>query len=85
MKKILTIIILLSFLITFIGFIGCGPKSASKETMDQLEEAKSACESAKAEVKNLESQIEELKKEKTAKEAKIVELEKQLQELKGGK
>lgn len=85
MKKLLTIFILLSFLFSFSAFLGCGPKYASKETMDQLEEAKNACESAKSEVKNLEQQIEELKNEKAAKEAKIAELEKQLKDLKGEK
>lgn len=85
MKKIFAIVILLSFLVSFIAFVGCGPKYASKETMAQLEEAKKACESAKSEVKNLEKQIEELKNEKAAKEAKVAELEKQLGDLKGEK
>ncbi|MCK4585233.1 hypothetical protein KAU13_07450 [candidate division WOR-3 bacterium] len=85
MKKFFTILILLSFIVSFIGFIGCGPKYASRETMAELEEAENACESAKSEVKKLEMQIEELKKEKAAKEAKVVELEKQLDELKGKK
>jgi len=83
MKKILTLAIVLAVLVSFFGLTGCGPKYASKETLDQLEEAKSACESAKSEVKSLEKQIEELTNEKAAKEAKVAELEKQLEELKG--
>jgi len=84
MKKILTLLLILSFVISLMGFVGCGPKYASQETLDELEEAKSACESAKAEVKNLETQIEDLKNEIAAKEVKVTELEKQLEELKGG-
>ncbi|MCK4234117.1 hypothetical protein KAU34_05485 [candidate division WOR-3 bacterium] len=83
MKKLLILLILFSFTVSFVGFIGCGPKYASEETMTELAEAKSACEAAKAEVKSLEKQIEQLKEEKVAKEAKIIELEKQLEELKG--
>ncbi|OQX56651.1 MAG: hypothetical protein B5M53_00285 [Candidatus Cloacimonas sp. 4484_209] len=85
MKKFFAILIMLSFIISFTALIGCGPKYASKETMDQLQEAKSACESAKSEVKSLESQINELKNEKAAKEAKVVDLQKQLDELQGKK
>ena len=82
MKKFISLVILISLLVSFVGFIGCGPKYASKETMAELEEARDACEKAKAEVKSLETRIEDLKQEKTAKEARIVELEKQLEELK---
>ena len=83
MKRILTVLILLSFVFSFIGLIGCGPKYASQETMSRYEEAKIACESAKLGVKNLQSKIEELKTEKAAKEAKVTELEKRLEELQG--
>ncbi len=83
MKRILTVLILLSFVFSFIGLIGCGPKYASQETMSRYEEAKTACESAKLEVKNLQSKIEDLKTEKAAKEAKVTELEKRLEELQG--
>jgi peptidoglycan hydrolase CwlO-like protein len=83
MKKIISLVILVSLIISFVGVFGCGPKYASKETMAELEEAQAACEKAKAEVKSLETRIEDLKEEKAAKEARIVELEKQLEELKG--
>ncbi len=83
MKRMLTITVVAIVLISFLGLIGCGPKYASKETLDQLEEAKSACESVKSEVKSLEKQIEDLQNEKAAKEAKVAELEKRLEELKG--
>jgi peptidoglycan hydrolase CwlO-like protein len=83
MKKIITAAILISFIVSLFGIMGCGPKYASQETMDELEEARQACASVKAEVKELEEEIENLKKEKAAKEAKVKELEKQLEKLEG--
>ncbi len=83
MKKFVTILFLLSFVIALMGTIGCGPKYASKGTLAELEEAKQACESAKMEFKDLEKKIEQLKEEISSKEAKIVNLEKQLETLKG--
>jgi septal ring factor EnvC (AmiA/AmiB activator) len=83
MKKFLVLIILLAFVATYFGAVGCGPKYASKETLAELEEAEAACEAAKMEVKNLEKKMEQLKEDIAAKEARIVELENQLKELKG--
>jgi peptidoglycan hydrolase CwlO-like protein len=85
MKRVLALIILLAFAVSYFAFVGCGPKYASKETLAELEEAEKACEAAKMEVKNLEKKMEQLKEDITAKEARIVELEMQLNELKGKK
>lgn len=83
MKKSIATVILISFIVSLFSLFGCGPKYASQETMDELEEAREACASVKAEVKDLEEEIENLKKEKAAKEEKVAELEKQLEKLEG--
>jgi len=57
-----------------VALVGCGPKSASKETLSQLDEAKAAVESAKSRKAELEKRLKEAN-------AKISELEKQIRDL----
>ncbi len=60
---------------------GCGPKGASRETLDRLSEAKMACQSAETRAKNLEAQRIKLEEELARKQASLGDLQKQLQEL----
>jgi len=74
MKKWLPVIVVIALL------FGCGPKGASQETIDRLNEAKIACESAEARAKNLEAEKIKLEEELAKKEAALENLQKQLEE-----
>jgi peptidoglycan hydrolase CwlO-like protein len=70
MKKTLALVLLA------IVVIGCGPKMATKETMDALAEARAALEAA-------EAKIEEMTEEKGALEAMMADLTADIEKLEG--
>lgn len=78
MRKIFPLIILSSFVM----ILGCGPKGASKKTMDELNEVKWAAESAEEKAENLKRERERAVDEKSDKEKGIMELEEELDSLK---
>ena len=75
MKKLLPFVLILIF--------GCGPKMASKDTIDRLEEARISCESAEAKAKGLEAKRIMLEEELARKKAVLEELQKELGKKKG--
>ena len=78
MRKIFPLIILSSFVM----ILGCGPKGASKKTMDELNEAKWAAESAEEKVESLKRERERAVDEKGDKEERAMELQEELDSLK---
>ena len=77
MRKIFPLIIISSFVM----ILGCGPKGASKKTMDELNEVKWAAESAEEKAENLKRERERVVDEKSDKEKRIMELEEELDSL----
>ena len=75
MKKLLPFVLILIF--------GCGPKMASKDTIDRLEEAGISCEAAEAKAKGLEAKRIMLEEELARKKAVLEELQKELGKKKG--
>ena len=71
MKRILLALSLLGAL----ALTACGPKTASKETLEELNKAKSAYEAAKQRKAELEAEIEKLRQEKSTKEAELQRLQ----------
>ena len=69
MKKMLAVLLLA------IIVVGCGPKMATQETLDALNEARAALEAAQAKIAELEGAIDELRAQKAALEQEIIELE----------
>lgn len=63
------------------GGLNCGPRKASKETLTQIDELKSAIESAKAKKSELEAKIADLKKDLDRKDTVINQLESELDSL----
>jgi predicted polyphosphate/ATP-dependent NAD kinase len=61
--------------------IGCGPKGASRDTLDRLGEAKIAAESSEAKAKDLEAKRIKLEGEKTQKEQRVKELKAEIESL----
>ena len=72
MRKILAVILLA------IVIIGCGPKMATQETLDALNEARAALEAAQAKIADLEGAIDELNAQKAALEQEIMDLEEEI-------
>jgi len=64
-----------------VGGLSCGPRKASKETLSQIDELKSAIESAKAKKIELEGKIEALRKDLDRKNTEINRLESELDSL----
>ena len=56
---------------------GCGPKMASQETLNQLEECRQAAASAQQRIAELEAQISELKQQIPQTQQEIQKLEAQ--------
>ncbi len=54
---------------------GCGPKMASQETLNQIEECQQAAASARQKIADLEAQIAQLKKQIPAKQQEIQQLQ----------
>jgi septal ring factor EnvC (AmiA/AmiB activator) len=65
----------------FLAGLSCGPRKASKETLSQIEELKSAIESAKAKKSELATKIESLKKDLERKDTVINQLESEIDSL----
>jgi predicted nuclease with TOPRIM domain len=78
-KRFLTTLLVLGFSLSLLG-TGCR-RYASKELMDQLEEARLAAEAAEVRVAELEAELSRLEEEKAAKEARVEELKAEIQEL----
>jgi peptidoglycan hydrolase CwlO-like protein len=75
MKKIFAVV-LLAILI-----IGCGPKMASKETLDVLAEARAALEAAESRIADLEDEIATLESMKSELAMEIQKLENDIEEV----
>lgn len=71
-KRFIATLLVLGLSFSILG-TGCR-RYASKELLDQLEEARLAAEAAEARVAELEAELSRLREEKAAKEARIEEL-----------
>ena len=74
LRKMGLLLILASLCVSLLFTVGCAPKGTKTETMTELEEARAACESARATAKDLELRRMDLEEEKEAKEAELAKL-----------
>jgi len=65
MKKIFSLLLIAGFVV---GFLGCGPKGASKEQLSKLAELKAAAETLEGQLKDLEAERAKLEQEKFEKQ-----------------
>jgi len=65
----------LVFTLAMVATTGCGPKMASQETLNQLEECQQAVASAKAKAAELEAKIAQLKQQIPQAQQEIQQLE----------
>jgi len=68
--------------LALVASTGCGPKMASQETLNQLEECQQAVASARAKVANLEAEIARLKQQIPQEQQKIQALQAERDSLK---
>jgi len=76
MRKWFALLILATFI------FACGPKMASRETLNMLDECQKAVSSAEAKLSDLETQEKNLKQEEAQKEMQVKELEATVNSLK---
>jgi len=76
MRKLFALLILATFI------FACGPKMASRETLNMLDECQKAVSSAEAKLSDLETQKKNLEQEKTQLEMKVKELKATVDSLK---